>query len=170
MTWAITETPIRSLATYIGTAAAAKLANIEDRSEYSGIEATLADFAEIRFHEPPMHPEPAYPVLYLRPLRARLKPGPGGIAKGFIGSYDIMVAVICASGEGPDMALSMVQRYMVGVVEMIAEYWNGTTRPYEWAMVSDPEILYEPLYTSNSGEFFADARMLISTQVREAAL
>lgn len=173
MTWQLTETPIRALAAYIqsGTVSADKLANIEARAEYADWPATLADFVAIRHHEPPDNPEAEYPVLYMRPIRTRLKVGPGGLRRGFIGQHDYMVAIICASMEGPDMALAMAERYMLAVVEMIAEYFSrADSRTIEWAMGNDPEILYEPLYTSQAGEFFSDARMLISAQVSEGAI
>ena len=171
MTWKLAEYPAKLMAAYIEDSQAAKLANIEDRAEYADSPMPLPSFVAIRHHEPWRNPEAQYPMLYIRPIRSRLRPGPAGLARGHIGQHDYMVAVICVASGGPGAAIDMVQRYMVALMEMIAEYFDADAgRTIEWGMVNDTEILYEPLETNGVGEFAADARMLITAQVSEGAL
>lgn len=171
MTWQLIETPVRAMADYIDGAQVAKFEDVQDRAEYAGdLYAELAPFVALR-HEFQDTPEAGFPVLYLRPMRSRITVGPAGLRKGFIGTHDYVFIAVCWTTAGPEMALAMAERYMVGVLEMIAEYFSTADgRTVEWAMGNDPEVHYERYSGQQPGEYFGEAWLTISAQIAEGAL
>lgn len=178
MSWLLGEAPAQSIRTYIwgtdGTdgAMTAKLADVAARDEYEDQPIDLPDFAAVRLHAPLSkgYPEPAFPVLFIRPVGGRMILGPGGLGRGGTSMIRYLFVVVCEDPTNPETALLKALRYMVAVLEMLAESYHVTLRPYSWGMDNGVTFDYSPMESRESGQYFADVRIEVSTQIREAAL
>lgn len=171
MTWKLAEAPAVNLRAYILANQATKMAAVQARAEYVATPITLPVFADVKLHAPLVGEDPEYPMLYIRPIGGRMRLGVGGLAQSSpVVSMQYMVVVVCEDAEGPETALLKGMRYLVAVLEMMAESYDGTTYPYHWGMDREVQFDYSPLYTMRTDLYFADVRVLVSTQVSEGAL
>jgi len=160
---------------YIGTAQVAKLADVVAR--YAAPALPMPAFVAVRHSDPDQEREPEFPVLYVVPTDSALEPGPGGFRRGVIVDHRFAFFVVVsypgtASETPAESVARLTKRYVVAVLEMLAEYWNGTTRTEEWGTGEGGiRVSYDPIARVSSGaEYLGSATIEIGCQVHEGAL
>lgn len=172
--WQYPELIADAAIAYVNANMAAKFAAVQ--AVYTANPIDMPVFAKVRLSDPYREAEPSFPVLYVMPQEDEQEPGDGGIERGFWSTHRFEFAVLAqyvstqvdvSFSEG---AQRLGMRYLGALEEMLAESFDPTARPYEWGVGDAPRRVYGPIYTSGSGEWLHDCRLMISCRAREAAL
>ena len=173
--WNLAEAVVDGTLAYIASAQAAKLALVEAR--YTTIPCPMPSFVSMLPHEPAEHPVALdrFPALYMMATDVEARASAMGWARGYVGHQRYEFAVLARTSETRDqtaaeMTRRLAMRYIVALAEMLAAAYDATARPWEWGTGEPPRIYYAPLYTTGSGEYLGDARLIIGCTVREVAL
>lgn len=174
MAWTMAEAVADNAITYIESAQAAKLAAVAAR--YTGTVLTMPSFVATRQSDPDQEREPQFPVLYVVPESATMETGPGAWRRGGWVDHRFLFFVFAmhygANSETPaETCARLTKRYVVALLEMLAEYWNGTTRTEEWGTGGEIRVSYDPIARVASGsEYLGSATIEIGCRVHEGAI
>jgi hypothetical protein len=175
MAWTMAEAVADNVMAYIASAQTAKVAAVAAR--YSAPSLTMPVFVEVRHSDPDQEREPQFPVLYVVPESSTMDPGPGGFRRGSIVDHRFLFFVMVAhpgtASETPaETVARLTKRYVVAVLEMLAEYYNGTTRPEEWGTGgAGISVSYDPIArTAGGAEYLGSATISIGCLVHEGAI
>lgn len=156
---------------YIEAGIAAKVAAVDARYSTS---AGLTTFGAVYVSEMDLAREPLdlFPILWIAPSRSTLSPVVGGLGAGFEAEhvFDLVIVDYHAgsSTESPAVVLKRrLMRYVVALVELLAESHNATTRPWDWGTGRDVEIEYETLKAGKTGEYLGVALVRAACRVGE---
>lgn len=151
----------------------AKLAEIAAAHDDEPLE--MRPFHAVRFQTAIIGPEADFPLLFCEPLDDDIEPGVGGIERGFMGTYRFGFTVVAyatqqRSWSAAETAQRLTLRYLNAVTEMLAESYDPTLRPFEWAVGDRPRRRYDIARPRGNNEYIQAAQLVIACRAKEAAL
>lgn len=166
---------------YIRDHQTAKLTDVQARGWAVDV-GDLTDFQALRFSDPLREHDSVFPALYCTPEGATIAGTKGYGAVNTRQRWGFWVVAYAPGSieEGltpADHVKRKLARYCLAVWEMLIDMGAGNDPDYYangarvlWATDGvEPKILYGATYTNANGEYFADARLEIGTEVLEAS-
>lgn len=171
MTWLLSEGICDATKAYILSAQAAKMTAVAAR--FTNPTLAMPVFTDVRLSLPRMG-ESDFPLLFMVPDQSVVGRAKGGQAS--ITKHRIEFAVLAYHAGADDTTPAesverLAMRYGLAVLEMLydmhdhsASTYHVSGNPVHWGAGT---IYYRSSYTSASGEYLGDARVLIECEHRE---
>lgn len=172
MSWLLSEGICDATIAYITAAQTAKFTDVAAR--FTALPMDMPDFHAIRLSLPNRERESDFPVLYLIPDQSVVGRAKGGTATAAKHRIEFAILAYHAGADDTTPTESverLAMRYGMAVLEMLYDMHDHSVstyhvggNPIHWGAGT---IYYRSTYTSASGEYLGDARVVIECEHRE---